>query len=53
MIKGNYLNNLTFINKNKLATFLNQANNRNEWYAASVVYYLITINELLKGAYKK
>lgn len=53
MIKGNYLNNLTFINKNKLATFLNQANNKNEWYAASVIYYLITINELLKGAYKK
>lgn len=50
MTKNSYFDRLDFIDKEKLRIFLKNSINKNDWYAASTVFYLITINELFKGS---
>ena len=50
MTKNSYFDRLDFIDKGKLRIFLKNSIKKNDWYAASTVFYLITINELFKGS---
>ena len=46
--KSKFINNLTILNKKNFFEFLEKVNENPEWFKASIIIYLISLNEILE-----
>jgi len=51
--KNNFFSRLKSFNNNALDNFLKNTETKPDWYSASTLLYLVTLNEVFKSIYKK